>query len=74
MRYLNAQNSELVEKVSQHAVIQDEIKRLSSENDVLLTLLGEKEEELESAFADMKEIRSMYKDQIDDLIRRIPAK
>lgn len=74
MRYLNAQNSELAEKVSQHAVIQDEIKRLSSENDVLLTLLGEKEEELESAFADMKEIRSMYKDQIDDLIRRIPAK
>lgn len=60
--------------MSQHAVIQDEIKRLSSENDVLLTLLGEKEEELESAFADMKEIRSMYKDQIDDLIRRIPAK
>ena len=39
--------------------------------DLLLTLLGEKEEELEAAIADQREIKNMYKDQIEALLMQI---
>lgn len=39
--------------------------------DVLLVLLGEKEEELEALIGDLKDVKGLYKDQIEDLLERI---
>lgn len=39
--------------------------------DVLLVLLGEKEEELEAMIGDLKDVKGLYKDQIEDLLERI---
>ena len=51
----------------------EEVAALRKQNDVLLSLLGEKEEELEAAMADMREVKGMYKAQMDELLYRLTA-
>ena len=40
---------------------------------MLLALLGEKEEEVEAAMEDMREVKEMYKAQINELLNRLTA-
>ncbi len=47
------------------------INELRQQNELLLTLLGEKEEELEAAISDIKDIKGLYQDQIAALLERI---
>ncbi len=47
------------------------ISELRQQNELLLTLLGEKEEELEAAISDIKDIRGLYQDQITALLEQI---
>ena len=43
------------------------------ELEVLLLLLGEKEEEVEGTLEDMREVRSMYRLQMDELLEKAVA-
>lgn len=49
----------------------EEARVSRSRIDVLLVLLGEKEEELEAMIGDLKDVKGLYKDQIEDLLERI---
>ena len=47
------------------------IARLDKENAVLLNLLGEKEEELENMVIDLKDVKNLYKSQLESLYDQI---
>ncbi len=47
------------------------IAELRQQNELLLTLLGEKEEELEAAISDIKDIKGLYQDQLVALLERV---
>jgi len=51
--------------------LNDEIKSLKKNNEALLILLGEKDEEVETVFADLKEVKHLYRNQIEELLNRI---
>ena len=69
--YLSSRNAQLEEELAISPRINDKYDELRKENEVLLTLLGEKEEELESCITDMKDIKNMYKAQIEELMDRV---
>ena len=39
--------------------------------EVLLIMLGEKEEEVEAVMSDLKEVKNMYRAQMDDLLTQV---
>jgi hypothetical protein len=49
----------------------DDLNASNQRIEVLLVLLGEKEEELEGLLGDMKEIKNMYKNHMEDLLDKI---
>lgn len=51
--------------------MQLELSEKQKQIEVLLVLLGEKEEELEGLLSDMKEIKNMYKDQMEELLLKV---
>lgn len=69
--YLNTKNAALEEQVTNYAAIKNDLEVKSVQNNVLLTLLGEKEEELELLYSDLKEVKTMYKEQISELLAKI---
>ena len=50
--------------------LSNERNKLNEQNETLLILLGEKEEELENIFNDMKEIKNLYREEINRLIEK----
>ena len=65
--YLSARNAELEEKMGNDNSSAEAIARLDKENMVLLLLLGEKEEELENVLTDLKDVKNLYKSQLETL-------
>lgn len=68
---MSAKNGKLEEDASSVPLLQEEARVSRSRIDVLLVLLGEKEEELEAMIGDIKDVKELYKDQIQDLLGRI---
>jgi hypothetical protein len=62
---------ELEEKIGSADQTTAIVKQLETQNAVLLNLLGEKEEELENIIADLKDVKNLYRAQMDDLYARI---
>ena len=50
-----------------------DVTTAQGELEVLLLLLGEKEEEVEGTLEDMREVRSMYRLQMDELLEKAVA-
>ena len=50
-----------------------DVMTAQGELEVLLLLLGEKEEEVEGTLEDMREVRSMYRLQMDELLEKAVA-
>jgi uncharacterized phage infection (PIP) family protein YhgE len=69
--YLSARNSQLEEQSSSVPKLSDEVLQYRQQNELLLSLLGEKEEEVEATLADMKEVKDMYRSQMEELLNRI---
>lgn len=69
--YLSARNSQLEEQSSSVPKLSGDILLYRQQNELLLSLLGEKEEEVEATLADMKEVKSMYRLQMEELLNRI---
>lgn len=65
--YLSARNAELEESLDSNSNSTEAIARLEKENAVLLNLLGEKEEELENVLDDLKDVKNLYKLQLEAL-------
>ena len=71
VNYLSAKNGKLEEDASSVPLLQEEARVNRGRIDVLLVLLGEKEEELEAMIGDIKDVKELYKDQIQELLGRI---
>ena len=64
-------NSQLEESCRMMPQIKIDLEQYKKQADVLLLMLGEKEEEMEGLISDMKEIKYLYSHQIEELLERI---
>jgi len=64
-------NSQLEESCRIMPQIKIDLEQYKKQADVLLLMLGEKEEELEGLISDMKEVKYLYSHQIEELLERI---
>jgi chromosome segregation ATPase len=71
VNYLSNRNAELEDRSASLPGVQAEREAQDRRVELLLVLLGEKEEELECTVADMKEVKHMYRTQLDELIERV---
>jgi hypothetical protein len=65
--FLSSRNSELEERLMKLENSAVNIEKLETENTILLNLLGEKQEELELTLADIKEVKFLYRTELDQL-------
>ena len=69
--YLSANNAKLNEQLRDLPALKEKMIAMKHRIDVLLVMLGEKEEELEATVADMKEVKHLYRGQLDDLLLKV---
>ena len=68
MSFLSARNAQLEEDTADLPTLKEELQSSKKQIDVLLVLLGEKEEELEATLMDMKEVKNMYTAHMEELL------
>ena len=68
---LNSKNTELEDQLESLLTLKEDLALKITQNNVLLTLLGEKEEELELLHSDLEEVKAMYKKEIAELMSKI---
>ena len=69
--YLSSKNAELEERVQSLPSLSKDFVEARRKIDVLLALLGEKGEEYEALQADIKEVKFLYRAQLDELLLRV---
>ena len=65
---LSVRNAELEEQAGQSHSMQQRLNDALKKVNLLLEIVGEKEEQLELTIEDMKDMRSLYKDYISDVV------
>lgn len=68
--FLSARNAQLEDETLSLPTLQETTKQLQQQVDVLLVLLGEKEEENETLTEDLRDTKTLYRDQLDTLLNR----
>lgn len=68
---LNSKNTELEDVLGSLSTLKEDLNMKTTQNTVLLTLLGEKEEELELLHSDLEEVKAMYREQIAELLAKV---
>lgn len=71
VNYLSLRNSQLEEQCAHLPHVAEELAASKKRIDVLLVMLGEKEEELEGAMSDLREVKDMYRTHMEDLMDRL---
>ena len=71
VNYLSARNAKLEEDTQSVPKLRQEALTSKKRIEVLLVMLGEKEEELEAVMSDLKEVKNMYRAQMDDLLTQV---
>ena len=69
--YLSMRNSQLEESCASVPQLQADVSAKKVRIDILLTMLGEKEEELEAIMSDLQEVKFMYKSHYEELLEKI---
>ena len=69
--YLSSRNAQLEEESASVPQLTEDANTHRKKLELLLTLLGEKEEELDAAYEDLKEVKSMYRNHMEDLLNQI---
>ena len=69
--YLSSRNAELEEQTISVPALHAAITELQSKSNILLNILGEKDEELEATLDDMKEVKYMYRAQLEELLDKV---
>jgi len=69
--FLSGRNAQLEEEAASLPALREEALSYRKRNELLLVLLGEKEEELEALEGDIKEVKDLYRSQIEDLLDRV---
>jgi hypothetical protein len=63
-------NSQLEEQCTSVPQLKAEAEALGKRTEMLLVMLGEKEEELEAVLGDMREVKHMYRVHLDELLEK----
>jgi TATA element modulatory factor len=71
VNYLSSRNAQLEEEMASMPRLSEQLTSMKVKNELLLTMLGEKQEELEGVLADMKEVKNLYREELDQLLARI---
>lgn len=75
LSYVSARNAELEPKYqqsqTQYAAVSRQYKVLQSQNDLVLSMLGEKSEELDAALQDLKDVKELYRSQLDAALNQL---
>ena len=71
VHYLSARNTQLEEDTTAVPRLRQEVIANRKQIEVLLLLVGEKEEEIEAVIGDLKEVKALYQDQIRELTDRL---
>jgi len=66
--YLSMRNSQLEEQSASVPHLQSELEAHKKRLELVLVLLGEKDEELEAMMSDMQEVKHMYRAHLEELI------
>lgn len=66
--YLSMRNSQLEEQCASVPKLQAENEAFTKRLELVLVLLGEKDEELEAMMSDMQEVKHMYRAHLEELI------
>jgi len=66
--YLSMRNSQLEEQCASVPKLQAENDAFTKRLELVLVLLGEKDEELEAMMSDMQEVKHMYRAHLEELI------
>ena len=69
--FLSSRNAQLEEEAASVPFLRAEVVVSRRKNDMLLALLGEKEEELEAMLDDMKEVKTLYRTQLNTLLETV---
>ena len=64
-------NAELEAQIDSLPHLKESAIQAQKRVDVLLVMLGEKEEELEALVGDMKDVKSMYQGQMEALLEQL---
>ena len=65
---LSARNAKLEEEAANMSSLTEALAKSRQETEVLLLLVGEKEEELEAAASDLRDVRALYREQMETLL------
>jgi DNA repair exonuclease SbcCD ATPase subunit len=68
--FLSARNAQLEDSTVSLPALRSNAQQLQQQVEVLLVLLGEKEEENDSLAEDLRETKQLYRDQMDSLLSR----
>ncbi len=68
LTYVSGRNAELEEFYNKHQALANEFKDIQKQNELLLSMLGEKSEELEACVQDLQDVKSLYRNQLDELL------
>ena len=66
--YLSSRNAKLEEDAEGLPRLQSELEKSKKQQNLLLLMLGEKDEEIEAAYSDMQEVKVLYRAQLDALL------
>ena len=66
--YLSSRNAKLEEDAEGLPRLQSELEKSKKQQNLLLLMLGEKDEEIEAAHSDMQEVKVLYRAQLDALL------
>ena len=69
--FLSSRNAQLEDEAASLPSLRDDALSARRRCDLLLALLGEKEEELEALEGDMREVKGLYRQQMDALLDRV---
>ncbi|CAF0901011.1 unnamed protein product [Adineta steineri] len=67
---LSTQNEKLQEQTINYPVLNEQFKGLERRYDALLTMYGEKQEEADELRLDLADVKTLYRAQIDDLMKQ----
>jgi len=70
---LTDQTQKLKKEVANNPVLQRKVEELQLKQDLLLDLLGEKEERVDELEADIEEVKTVYRAQVDALAEQLQA-
>jgi chromosome segregation ATPase len=75
LSFVSARNAEIEPKYkqyqAQYSALSKQYQELQRQNDLVLSMLGEKSEELDAALQDLQDVKDLYRNQLDAALNQL---